>query len=70
MPFDRARALSEADDCERKLQILYHALGIQFATMKLLDGALVVRCEDGNALPRFCERVLQEYAPPSGQALN
>lgn len=46
MPFDRLAALKEADNCERNLQILYRVLGVKFVTLKLLENALVVRCDD------------------------
>ena len=66
MPFDRAIALAEAEDCERRLQILYHSLRVPFVTMKLLDGALVVRCENEDDLPAMCQRVADEYTPEEG----
>ena len=70
MPFDRDIALIEADDCERKLQILYYALGIPFVTMKLLDEKLVVRCDDERSLPAMCKRVAEEYMPADASRLN
>lgn len=70
MPFDRAKALAEADDCERNQQILYLALGIPFVTMKLLDDKLVVRCEDERDLPAMCKRVADEYTPAESSRLN
>lgn len=70
MPFDRATALAEADECERKLLILYHALDIPAAFLKLLDNALVVRCEREEDVLPLCEAIVKEYKPPSGATLN
>lgn len=70
MPFDRAKALADADDCERNLQLLYFALGIPFVTMKLLDDKLVVRCDDERDLPAMCKRVADEYTPADSSRLN
>lgn len=70
MPFDRDKALIEADDCEQKLQILYFALGIPFVTMKMLDDKLVVRCDDERDLPAMCKRVAEEYMPADASRLN
>lgn len=70
MPFDRDKALRDADQCERNLQILYHALGVPFVTLKLLDNALVVRCDDEQDVPSLCSRVAEEYTPSGGEKLN
>jgi len=70
MPFDRAKALAEADDCERKLQILYHALGVPFMTLKLLESALIVRCEREDDVLALCGKVVEEYTPHDGETLN
>lgn len=70
MPFDRAKALAEADECERKLLVLYYALNIPAAFLKLLDNTLIVRCEsEADVLP-LCSAVVNEYKPPAGQVLN
>lgn len=70
MPFDRDKALIEANKCEQNLQILYYALGIPFVTMKLLGDKLVVRCDDDRSLPAMCKRVAEEYMPAESSRLN
>ena len=70
MPFDRAKALADADRCERKLQLLYLALNIPFLTLKLLDSALIVRCDDERDVPALCGKVIAEYAPAGDAKLN
>ena len=70
MPFDRAKALAEADDCERKLLILYHALNIPAAFLKLLDNALIVRCEREEDVEPLCRAVVDQYKPANGETLN
>ena len=70
MAFDRLAALKEADNCERNLQILYRVLGVKFVTLKLLDNALVVRCDDEFDVPSLCAKVVKEYAPNDGETLN
>jgi hypothetical protein len=70
MTFDRAAAVAEADRCERNLQLLYRVLGVPYVSMKLLDNALVVRCDVEGDVPALCKKVLDEYAPPAGETLN
>lgn len=71
MPFDRATALAEADDCERKLMTLYFALKIPAAFLKLVDGVLIVRCEAEADVAPLCQAVVtQHYTLPEGATLN
>ena len=70
MPFDRAKALAEADDCERKLLILYHALNIPAAFLKLIDSALIVRCEHEEDVFPLCNAVVTQYKPDASATIN
>lgn len=70
MTFDRAAALAEADECERKLLTLYYALEVPAAFLKLLGNSLVVRCEREEDVLPLCNAVVNEYKPPAGQVLN
>jgi hypothetical protein len=63
-------ALADLEAAELDLLRLYEAMGIVAMTIKLVDGQIVVRCQNSGDVEPICRRVVDEHEAPAERTLN
>lgn len=62
--------LKAADDCAQDLLNLYESLKVQAIVIALVNGVILVRCQESEDVVPLCQHVLSELKSPDGRTLN
>lgn len=62
--------LADADDAATDLLRLYEALGVTALILQLVDGVVVVRCQNSEDVLPLCRRVVEAHEVPEERTVN
>ena len=62
--------LADVDDAAADLLLLYEVHGVQAVLITFVGNQVVVRCQNSEDVLPLCEKVVEQYAAPSGRTVN
>lgn len=63
-------AIAEADDAAVDLLRLYEALEVTAFLVQLVDGVVVVRCQNSEDVLPLCRKVIEAHDVPEARTVN